>query len=315
MKSTKFQPIISIIIPTYKRHSSQVYRAIFSALNQSYKQIEIIVVDDNASQENSIFREEIINLISTINSNKIKLVCNKTNLGGSLSRNVGIDISTGEFVSFLDDDDEYLPDKIFNQYYFMEKHNLDISITDMYIYNEFDNVIDIRTLELNSFDSLSLKKYHLTKQITGTPRFMFKREVLKDVGGFDDALMGQEWFLINKIIDKKIYKFGYLPICDIKVYRTKNESISNSKNKLLGEKKIYECKKESAAILTKKEKRYLKFRHWVILCVAYKRNRKYSLFLLYCIMTVVCHPLNVINEIKNAFKNKKNCKRINNAKE
>ena len=301
-------PLISIIIPTYKRHDTQVSRAILSALNQTYKNIEVIVVDDNALLED--YRKEIISLISCLNDARIRLICNKSNLGGSLSRNVGINASRGEFISFLDDDDEYLKNKIINQYHHMLEHNLDISISDMYIYNEANKIIDIRSFDLETLNYISLKKYHLTKQITGTPRFLFKKSVLLDVNGFDDAVMGQEWFLINKIIDKRCYKFGYIPICDIKVYRTKNESISNGKNKILGEKTIYEYKKADSNVLSKKEKRYLKFRHYVILCIAYKRNHKFLLFLLYCFMIGGCFPLNVIKEIKNIIVNRKKCKTI-----
>ncbi|MBQ7617183.1 glycosyltransferase family 2 protein [bacterium] len=311
----KQKPLISIIIPTYKRHAVQVRKAILSALNQTYENVEVVVVDDNASPENKVFRDEILNMVSKIDSKQLVCVCNKINLGGSLSRNVGIDASRGDYISFLDDDDEYLPNKISNQYAHMNKENLDISISNMYIYNEFNQVIDIREFELNSYDYIDLKKYHLTKQITGTPRFLFKRNVLVDVGGFDDAVMGQEWFLIDKIIEKKCYKFGYIPICDIKVYRTKNESISNSKNKIVGERRIYECKKAFSYLLTKKEKRYLAFRHNVILCIAYKRNHKFLLFLTYCFMIGWCFPLNTIKEIKNAFNNKKKCKHINKIKE
>ena len=310
MTSIDKKPIISIIIPTYRRHVSQVCRAISSALNQTYPNIEVIVVDDNASIENISFRDEITNYVSTTGSPKIKLIHNKVNIGGSLSRNVGIYASCGEYISFLDDDDEYLPDKILNQYNHILKNGLDISMTDMYIYNELDKIIDIRYFDLNTFDNASLKKYHLTKQIVGTPRFLFKREVLIGVGGFDDALMGQEWFLINKILDKNCYKFGYIPICDIKVYRTKNESISNGKNKLLGENRIFETKKRNIDLLTKKEKRYLYFRHNVILCVAYKRNHKFLLFILYCIMIIVRFPLNVIKEIKNTVTVRKKIKKL-----
>jgi len=304
-------PLISIVIPTYRRHASQVKGAILSALNQTYENIEIIVVDDNAQKENRIYREEILALIKSLNSSKILTILNKTNLGGSLSRNAGINASHGMYVSFLDDDDEYLPKKILNQYMHIITNDLDISISDMYIYNEKNKIIDIRNLELLNFENLQLKKYHFTKQLVGTPRFLFKREVLESVGGFDNALMGQEWFLINKIIDQNKYKFGYIPICDIKVYRTKCESISNSKNKLLGESKIYQEKLKGTKYLSKKEIRYLKFRHYVILCIANKRNHKFLQFCRYCFMIITHFPLNVIKEIKNSIKVQKLCKKLN----
>lgn len=311
MMSSESKPLISIIIPTYKRHKEQVELAVLSALNQSYENIEVIIIDDNASMENANFREEIKEMVKRLNDKKIKCIFNENNLGGALSRNVGVDNSNGKYISFLDDDDVYLPKKIEHQYLHMIQHSLDVSITDLYIYNNENKIIDIRKFDLKSFDNKSLKKYHLTKQLVGTPRFLFKRDVLTDIGGFDDAIMGQEWFLIDKIINKNKYKFGYIPICDIKVYRTKGESISNSLNKLIGEKKIYETKMKYSSILNWKERRYLRFRHYVIVCVAYKRNHRFLQFILYAFMVVTHFPLNIIKEIIHTISVKKSCKKLN----
>ena len=102
---------VSIIIPTYKR-SDLLERAIKSVINQTYKNIEIIVVDDNVNNS----KEHLQNLKIIEKYPQIIYIKNKKNLGGGLTRNVGIKASTGEYIAFLDDDDEFYPTKIEKQY-------------------------------------------------------------------------------------------------------------------------------------------------------------------------------------------------------
>lgn len=105
--------LVSVIIPTYKR-SDFLIRAITSVLNQKYKKIEIIVVDDNDSD--SKYRHETKRmLIEEGLFNKVKYIEHDRNKGLSAARNTGVKLAVGEFVCFLDDDDEFFPNKIEQQ--------------------------------------------------------------------------------------------------------------------------------------------------------------------------------------------------------
>ena len=126
---------VSIIVPSYKRNRELFSRAIESLLAQSYENIEIVVVDDNAKPELLEYRQALYDYIQELNSDKIKYIQNQENLGGALSRNVGIENATGEYITFLDDDDRYLKDKVKNQLDFMLKNDLEMSFTDLSIYN------------------------------------------------------------------------------------------------------------------------------------------------------------------------------------
>lgn len=111
----KEQPLVSIIIPTYGR-SKTLIRALKSVQNQTYKNMEIIVVDDNgANTENQINTSQIVNKYLEAD-NRIRYLYHETNLNGSAARNTGIDNSNGEYICFLDDDDEFEIDKISSQY-------------------------------------------------------------------------------------------------------------------------------------------------------------------------------------------------------
>lgn len=97
-------PLVSVIIPT-KNRSGMVCRAIYSVLNQTYKNVEVIVVDDGSADDTAI-------CISNINDSRLKYFSLSISKGACVARNEGIIRSSGEFIAFLDDDDEFLPRRI-----------------------------------------------------------------------------------------------------------------------------------------------------------------------------------------------------------
>jgi glycosyltransferase involved in cell wall biosynthesis len=105
-------PLVSVIIPTYRR-SEFLLRAIRSALNQTYKNTEIIIVDDNDGDDH--YRRDTKVKISHLMSPQIRYIEHDTNKDVSAARNSGIDVSQGDYIAFLDDDDEWLPGKLEKQ--------------------------------------------------------------------------------------------------------------------------------------------------------------------------------------------------------
>lgn len=298
---------VSIIMPSFKRDRQMVERAVKSLLNQTYENIEIILIDDNAGFKYAEFRSQIKALVKELSSDKIVYVENQENLGGAGARNEGIKLATGEYITFLDDDDLYLPEKVEKQLEFMQKNGLDVCFSKLNIYNEHDKLIDVREHDIKSFDLEFLRRYHLTKQITGTITFMMKKEVLESVGGFDIVPMGQEYYLMQKILQKN-YVFGYFKDCLVKMYRTKAEAISTGKNKIPGEKALYKFKKGFFKTLNLKERQYVKCRHYAVMAVAYKRNKMYLKSIGALFVSVMCAPFTVIKEAFALNKRKKGSK-------
>jgi len=106
------EPLVSVIIPSYKRPSG-LEVAIKSVLNQTYNNLEVIVVDDNdPNTEERRLTEEII---QKIKSDKVIYLKHPKNMNGSVARNTGISTSKGDYIAFLDNDDEFLPNKIEKQ--------------------------------------------------------------------------------------------------------------------------------------------------------------------------------------------------------
>lgn len=293
----KYYEKVTVIIPTYKRDVFYLSRAVESVLQQTYANIEVIVVDDSPSDyENRYQIKNYMNSLIKENTNVIYLQ-NEVNLGGSLARNRGIYEATGKYITFLDDDDKYKARKIEKQVAFMKAHDYDMTFSNMVMYNNAGRIVDKREYrDIPAFDNESLLKYHLMKHMTGTPTFMYKAEKLREIGGFKDAKMGQEFYLMLKSIEHNLM-IGYIDDCDVIVYKHDGEAISQGKNKIIGEKKLYEFKKKYFPILSNKEKRFIRFRHYAVMVVAYKRNSMYFKAIIAGITALLSSPIDFVEQV------------------
>lgn len=286
---------VSVIMPTYKRDRSFMEKALESLLNQSYENVEIVIVDDSPAGYE--YRQEVEDYILSVDRGNIVYVKNEVNMGGALARNEGIKKATGEYITFLDDDDKYLPDKVKDQLEFMKENNCDMSLSNMLIYNTKGDLIDVRKHEdITQFKNKELLIYHLRRHLTGTPTFMYKAEKIKEIGGFDDVKMGQEFVLMLKSIEAGL-SIGYMKdTYDVIVLRH-GDSISTSKNKISGERALYERKKKYFKFCTLADRMFIRMRHYAVLSVAYKRNGMILPFLFYAIVAFLSSPIDVVKEV------------------
>ena len=144
-KETESSPLITTIIPAYNVEE-YVINAIQSVLDQSYKNVELIIVNDGSTDNT----EQIIKE----NYPSINLITQK-NKGLSGARNTGIENSKGEYIAFLDADDQWLPDKLEKQVEFALKHN-NVSVFSTNVYNTLG--IKVLNKRLKSKKFLEIKK-------------------------------------------------------------------------------------------------------------------------------------------------------------
>lgn len=123
---------VSVIVPVYNNENS-LEKSLNSLINQTLKEIEIIIIND-CSTDNSL---EILNNYKNKYSNMIKLIDLKEKKGAGGARNAGIDIAKGEYIGFMDSDDDILPN-MFETLYNLAQEN-DYSIADCSFYNEGTN--------------------------------------------------------------------------------------------------------------------------------------------------------------------------------
>lgn len=292
--------LVSVVIPTYKRELKYLQRSVESVLNQTYSNIELIIVDDNS--ENPYFRELVETYVSSLDSSVVRLLKNEKNLGGSLTRNVGIDASTGDFITFLDDDDAYLPNRIEELIDYMLAEDCDMVFTNMIMRNNKGVVVDYREhSKIESFDNDYLFRYHLTRIISGTSSFIYRSEAIRKIGCFQDAKMGQDFFLMVRSIQGGL-KIRYLNTNTVVVYKHSDGGISQGKNKIIGENNLYNFKKQFFHLMTSEEKRYIKFRHYAVMVVAYMRNRNPFGMLAMGFMALISSPIDFFTDVFGFFK-------------
>ena len=288
-------PQVSVIVATYRREN-ELKRALESLKEQQFKNFETIIVDDNADLEFNNKVSAVVNAFKSENPHMaVTLITNPENMGSAETRNIGINASKGEYITFLDDDDVYLPEKIQKQLDFMKQGDYDYSLTDLDLYNEKGVLVRKRVrgfIKNTSYESLF--KYHLMYHLTGTDAMMFKREYLKKIEGFAPINVGDEFYLMQRAISQK-GKFGYLPGCDIKAYIHTGEcGLSSGEGKIIGENNLYEYKKEFFGELDKKTIRYINMRHFAVLAFAQVRLKKYSDFVINSTRSFLCSPIGFV---------------------
>lgn len=284
--------LVSVVIATYKREA-ELINALKSLVTQSYENIEIVLVDDNGNAAWNAKVSAIVEMfIADHPSIPLNYIVNNPNQGSAKSRNIGIMAAKGEYVTFLDDDDVYLPEKVKKQVEFMELGNYDYSITDLILYNENDKEIDRRVRTYIKDTSVaSLRMYHLKHHMTGTDTMMFKKKYLIKIGGFAPIDVGDEFYLMQRAIEGG-GKFGYLPGCEIKAYvHTGEGNLSSGDSKISGENALYEYKKNFFDHLDAPAKRYIKMRHYAVIAFAEIRRKKIISFGIHATKSFFCAPL------------------------
>lgn len=284
---------ISIIIPTYKRDKELLKRTIDSALGQTYKEVEVIVVDDNSDENYRQIAEE---LMRGYKDTRIVYHQNEKNMGAGVARNEGIKIAQGKYIAFLDDDDIYLPEKLENQLKFMLDNALEMSFTNLKCCNEKNQVVDIREYtKIKSMKKEDLLKYHITRHITGTPTFMYTKELLEYIGGFPDANIAEEYYLMLKTIESNA-KIGYLPTTQVIANRYKTGGLSYGGEKLSGEEKLYAFKKKYFSRLNYRERIFVRFRHYLVMGIGHRRNKNMLKSMICLVKAGLISPIDTVIE-------------------
>lgn len=177
-------PLVSIIIPTYKR-STMLHRAIASTLDQTYSNIEVLVVSDN--EPNDEFTAKARETVESFNDSRVRLVTQERHINGAVARNVGIKASKGVYISFLDDDDYYEINKIEKQVALLS--SLDESwggVCCRYKVYKKGKLVEV----MPKFKSGKVYKEVIMRLIkTQTNSLLLRRDSLFNAGLFDEKLL------------------------------------------------------------------------------------------------------------------------------
>lgn len=281
---------VSVVMSTYRR-TDTLRKALLSLVSQTYKNFEVVLIDDNADSE---WTEKVRQIVDDMEGKiTIKYIVNEENLGSSVSRNRGVFMAQGEYITFLDDDDIYLPEKIERQLADLISTQADYGITDLFLYDENEKLIDKRVRSyIKDTDKKSLMRYHLIHHMTGTDTFMFRTEYIRKIGGFPDIDVGDEFYLMEKAILGE-GKFTYFPRCDIKAYVHTGEygGLSSGQKKITGENILYANKQRYFNELDEKEKKYIKARHYAVIAFAEMRRKNVRSFARNVLAALIVSPI------------------------
>ena len=264
--------LVSVIIPTYKR-ASYLKRCLESVLDQTYKNIEIIVVDDNEPEsEYRIKTEEILN--SFISNPKINYIKHSNNRNGSAARNTGIKFAKGSYIAFLDDDDYFFSTKIQEQVDLIKLSAGNVKAC----YCKCEKYINGKKIYETTYTksgNLQLDMLLLDVEINGGSTLLVEKKSILEIKGFDERFVRHQdvEFLINFFRKNEI-------ICLPKVLVRLN--VDSRENKLnpdrLKEVKelLLETYQKDIALYPPNIQKKIYASHWFDLFKVYLINREFS---------------------------------------
>lgn len=237
--------MVSAIISTYKRSPEIVERAIKSIINQTYKDIEIIVVDDSPSDYSE--RNLVAKMVSSYADSNVKYIQHEVNKGACAARNTGIDNSSGEYLAFLDDDDEWCEDKIEKQLAVMEASDNEIGLVYCGNYTKNDITGELKT-DAREYHDGDVFDRVIERNFIGSTSFpLLKRQAVLEAGKFDvEMLASQDADLWIRVAEK--YKIGFVAEPLVIYHVHPGEAITgNHHNKILALNRLYKKHEEYLA--------------------------------------------------------------------
>lgn len=267
-------PLVSCIIPSYKRND-MITRAIDSVLAQTYSNIEVLIVDDN--EKNSEYSIRLKEIIDSYNKPNVRLLTQPCHINGAAARNFGVKHAEGEYIAFLDDDDEWLPTKIEKQIDYIRLHP------------EFDGVACLYSMYTNGRLISSQKEYNvedlqlkvfLRKVGIGTPTFLASKKSLIDMGCFDENLQRhQDLQLFVAFLD--YYKIGLVPEALVKIHCDSAINRPNVEKLIKIKDDYFKSVKKYLDKYSPKERKRIMANHYFEVSYIALKERKFMTFIRY----------------------------------
>jgi len=196
------QPLVSVIIPTFNRENL-IVRSVQSVLKQTYKNIELIIVDDGSTDNTKT-------VLDGINDLRLKLIQTDGRKGANYARNLGVSNSQGDLIAFQDSDDVWQVDKLQIQ---VEKLiNLEMDAVFSSFIRVSDNGVGLLPFKNNikdmtSRDGMVVLEDCLRANVISTQVLLIKKSVFNQLNGFDNSLKRlQDWDFAIRLLEKyKVY--------------------------------------------------------------------------------------------------------------
>lgn len=198
---------VSVVIPTFRR-AGLVRRAIDSVLNQTYKDVEVLVVDDGSPDHTR-------DVVAGVHDERVRYLRHDRNRGLPAARNTGIKAATGEYIAFLDDDDMWLHEKLEKQVPGLRKN---CAVLCGYVVDE--TYVKVQGKPRVSLEDLKKGNEH-------SPSCLMARTGVLRERLFDEALPhGEDWDMLIRIAQE--FPIGYVPRVLVCVNDGNHQRMTNS---------------------------------------------------------------------------------------
>lgn len=219
-------PVVSVIIPTFG-HAEFILQTLDSVFGQTFKDFEIIVVNDG-SPDNT---EDVLKPL--IESQKIRYI-NQKNAGVATARNTGILHSAGKYIALLDDDDLWPSDKLEWQVDYLERTSAVMVGGAVEIFGSGETVVF--KSQLNEIKELSVEIFFDGNPFHSPGQVMIRRNSLIEVGGFDEKIWGSDdmdmWMSLSRI--GKLFKINRVSLR----YRVHESNASRNQHRMILNSKL-----------------------------------------------------------------------------
>lgn len=291
---TMVKPLVTVLTVTRNR-GDLLRRCITSVLSQTYTNIEHIVVD-GASTDNT---DEVI---SEFNDDRLKYYKLDYNWPSAETQDFAISKCNGKYITFLDDDDEYLPSKVEKEVCLIESLTEDYGLVYCWM-----TYYDTKTNERIKTHSPQLKgdvsdEVVASPVISGTPTLMFRTDLFKQLGGWkspDEIGLASDWELCARAC--QFCKVDFVPESLVKVYINhgrvrQSEDRSYYKNIYNRQIKFYN---HFLTFFAENFKRHPKLavNHYYALAVSYKGLNNYTESIKYMFKALVSNPKVVLSKL------------------
>ncbi|WP_347134060.1 glycosyltransferase family 2 protein [[Clostridium] symbiosum] len=266
--------LVSCIVPTYKR-PDLIIGAIESILEQTYVNLEVLVIDDNEPYDQySIETKKKINLMT---DRRVRYIQQEHHVNGAKARNIGIENAHGEYVAFLDDDDRWCRDKLEKQVDFLENNKDYAGVSCLYIY--YRNGQLIRKNPVYTDENLHRKVLERSVSV-GTCTLLLKKEVLDQTDYFNVNLnRHQELQLILDFLIKG--KIGIIQEYLVKGNMDFGENRANATNVVEYKQAFFDAVKKHFDIYDNKIQKNIYAAHYFEIILVALRNKNLKLVIKY----------------------------------
>jgi len=287
MTSYKYNSLVSVIIPTYNC-ANFITKTLESIINQSYSNIEILIVDDGS---NDATPDIVNNVIKS--DNRVRYLW-KQNGGQASARNMGIEHSGGDFIAFCDSDDYWEPNKLSLQMPLFNNHLIGVCYSDAEIFNS--DTGDVIPFDRGKY--LALRRGNILGHLLSTnfivhSSIVIRKSCFNVVGVFDETIkMGDDWDMLLRLATR--YEFDY---CAEKLvfYRIARQGQLSNKvlNRIESNQQIFEKYiKQNPGVIDKKAINKAKsvmliVNAWTLINIDVHKSVQY------CLNAIKCNPTSV----------------------